>query len=87
MNFGIDGAEAARLIDRLTPREKDVARLMAFGVPQREVMVQLNIAVQTLDNHLIRVRKKLGVCSHGIARIWFAAEWHKDTIGSGAESV
>jgi DNA-binding CsgD family transcriptional regulator/tetratricopeptide (TPR) repeat protein len=45
----------------LTPRELDVARLAASGIPSRELADRLDISVRTVDNHLGAIYGKLGV--------------------------
>jgi DNA-binding CsgD family transcriptional regulator len=47
----------------LTPRELDVARLAALGLPSRELGDRLGISVRTVDNHLGSVYGKLGIGS------------------------
>jgi len=45
----------------LTPRELDVARLAARGLPSRQLADRLGISVRTVDNHLGSVYGKLGI--------------------------
>lgn len=47
----------------LTRREREVARLIAGGRSNREVAEQLVVSERTIDNHLYRVFRKLGVAS------------------------
>lgn len=51
----VDGVRA------LTPRELDVARLAAGRARSREIAERLGLSVRTVDNHLARVYRKLGV--------------------------
>lgn len=46
---------------QLTDRELIVARLAAARLRSREIAEQLNIAIRTVDNHLQRIYRKLGV--------------------------
>jgi DNA-binding CsgD family transcriptional regulator len=52
------GAAAAA---ELTPREREVALLAARGLSSREIAERLVVSVRTVDNHLQRAYRKLGV--------------------------
>ncbi|WP_394940377.1 response regulator transcription factor [Psychromicrobium sp. YIM B11713] len=47
----------------LTERETEVARLVATGLPNREVAHQLHLSVRTVEVHLSRIFAKLGLRS------------------------
>ncbi len=47
----------------LTPRELDIARIAAGRVRSREIAEQLSLSVRTVDNHLARAFRKLGISS------------------------
>lgn len=47
----------------LTARELEVARLAASGLTNREIAERLVVSERTVDNHLYRVFRKLGVAS------------------------
>ena len=49
--------------DELTARELEVARLVASGMTNREVAERLVVSDRTIDNHLYRIYRKLGVTS------------------------
>ncbi len=51
-----DGDAAA-----LTSRELEIARLAAARVRSREIAVRLGLSVRTVDNHIGRILRKLGV--------------------------
>ena len=48
---------------RLTPRERDVVRLVADGMRTQEIALQLNLTEHTVRNYLIRIFDKLGISS------------------------
>ena len=53
-----DGLDPASV---LTAREREVARLIAGGASNREVADRLVVSERTIDNHLYRIFRKLGV--------------------------
>ena len=54
-------------IDTLSPRELDVLRLLASGMPNKEIAARLNLAPRTAANHVAAVLAKLGVQSRAAA--------------------
>jgi two-component system response regulator DevR len=50
-------------LDRLTPREKDVLRLMAGGYPSRAIAAELGISYTTVRTHIRALGSKLAVHS------------------------
>jgi two-component system response regulator DevR len=50
-------------LDRLTPREKDVLRLMAEGYPSRAIAAELGISYTTVRTHIRGLGSKLAVHS------------------------
>lgn len=50
-------------IGRLTPRQREVARLIARGYTYKETAATLEISVKTLENHISRIFEKLGIAS------------------------
>ncbi|MDR2703547.1 MAG: LuxR family transcriptional regulator [Cellulomonadaceae bacterium] len=70
------GAEAANGLRSaadgadLTAREEEIARLAASGLPNQEIARRLLISVRTVENHLHRVFRKLGVENRaGMSRV------------------
>jgi DNA-binding CsgD family transcriptional regulator len=49
----------------LTPREREIALLAASGASSREIADRLVVSVRTVDNHLQRAYRKLGVSRRG----------------------
>ena len=50
-------------LDRLTPREKEVLRLMAEGLPSRQIAADMGISYTTVRTHIRSVGTKLAVHS------------------------
>jgi DNA-binding CsgD family transcriptional regulator len=50
--------------DHLSPRERDVLRLLAAGHTNREVADLLCISVRTAETHRASIRRKLGADTH-----------------------
>jgi len=55
--------EADSQLERLTPREKEVLRLMAEGTSSRDIADQLGISYTTVRTHIRSLGSKLGVHS------------------------
>jgi len=55
--------EAIRLLDALSPREREVARLVARGQPNKVVASSLGISEKTVHIHRQHVMEKTGVSS------------------------
>lgn len=55
--------EVEAQLERLTPREKEVLRLMAEGTPSREIASRLGISYTTVRTHIRSLGSKLGVHS------------------------
>lgn len=70
--FGITRARAQAAIESLTHRERDVALLMASGVPNTTIATRLKISPKTLDIHRANICKKMGVPPIGIPRVVLA---------------
>jgi DNA-binding NarL/FixJ family response regulator len=63
--FRQESSETARLasfdpeLDQLTPREREVLRLIARGYAYKEIAVELTISVKTVESHVSAVLRKL----------------------------
>jgi DNA-binding NarL/FixJ family response regulator len=51
----------AHAIDDLTPREREVLRLIALGHTNAEIASMLSVSVRTVENHRASVLRKLGL--------------------------
>lgn len=49
--------------DALTPRERQIASMLARGRHKPEIATELGIATKTVDTHVTRIMGKLGVNS------------------------
>ena len=57
------------LAPSLTPRQREVASLVAMGLSNREVAGQLYVSLRTVGNHLYQVYVKLDVADRkGLAQ-------------------
>lgn len=56
----------------LTPREQEVLRLLAKGLGNRDIAMQLKIAEKTVEKHTSEVLGKLRVASRTEAALWMA---------------
>ncbi len=59
-------------VEALTPRELEVLRLMAQGLPNRKIADQLLVNERTIKHHVSEILSKLGVDNRTQA-ITFAA--------------
>ncbi len=90
-----DHPRPAGTIERLTRREREVARLVARGVGNRQIGVELFIAENTVKNHVRAILEKLGVrtrseVAHVVTReeraVWNSREpqaWHNQAEPKG----
>ena len=58
-----DGAGRAALVEPLTPRELEVLRLIAEGLPNKTIAARLDISEHTVKFHVNTILGKLGVAS------------------------
>jgi two-component system response regulator FixJ len=69
--FGMKPQEACAKLELLSPREAEVAELMAMGLGNTQIANKLEISRKTLDIHRGKVKRKLQTTIQGIGRIWF----------------
>ena len=64
--------EARVSIEQITPREREVLRLLAEGLSNKEIAAKLHMSVDTERTHMMNILNKLGVHSR-IQALLFAA--------------
>jgi two-component system nitrate/nitrite response regulator NarL len=57
---------------RLTSREREILRLVASGLSNKEIAQALCVQIPTVKNHLQHVFRKLGISRREDARAWIA---------------
>lgn len=60
-------APRSRLVESLTPREREVLELIAQGASNKRIALRLDLSVHTVKRHVANVLGKLGVHSRGEA--------------------
>jgi len=74
----------------LSKREEDVVRLVAQGLMNREISVQLGLSEHTVRNYLFRVFDKLGVSTRVELVVYYlqerGVEPAESTKGNGSSS-
>ena len=64
----------------LTDRESEVLRLIALGYSNKEIGVQLDLSVKTIEAHKANAMRKLGIASRiDIVRYAILQNWMQDT--------
>ena len=76
--FGLDPEEAVRLVDSLSPREKQVAERIVMGMSSKEIMSDLGLSKQNLAQYRVKIMLKLRTTVHGFGRILFCAAFGAD---------
>ena len=65
------GAEQA--LGELTPRKREVARLVSRGLTNAEIAEQLVLSEGTVANHVQEILQRLGLRSRTQLAVWIAA--------------
>lgn len=60
--------------DRLTPRQRDIARLIARGCTNGEIAAQLVLEPGTVANHVAHILDRLGVANRAQVAAWAATQ-------------
>lgn len=69
----IRGDVSATTVDptvRLSRREREVALLIAQGLPNRQIAARLTIKERTVEDHVSRLLKKLKLASRAQVMLW-----------------
>jgi DNA-binding NarL/FixJ family response regulator len=61
MDYFVEATRGARELDRLSPREIEVALRVARGLTNREIAGELIVSFRTVDTHVANVMSKLCV--------------------------
>ena len=64
----------ARGIDLLSKREDQVVRLLAQGLTNKDISVELGLSQHTIRNYLFRIYDKLGVSTRVELVLYFLQE-------------
>ena len=65
---------------RITEREAEVARLIAWGYSNKEIAARLEISVKTVEAHKANAMRKLGISSRiDIVRYAILQGWMRDS--------
>jgi non-specific serine/threonine protein kinase len=62
-------------MSKLTPREQEVAILIAQGLTNRQISTNLRISERTAGNHVAKILKKLGLHSRAQIADWTREHW------------
>jgi len=65
-----DAVSADQSGEALTVTERDILRLVAYGLTNKEIASQLCLAEKTVKNHLIVIFEKVGVRNRTEAALW-----------------
>jgi DNA-binding NarL/FixJ family response regulator len=57
-------------LSRLTPREQEIAALVAQGLTNRQMSTELSISERTAANHVAKILSKLGLRSRAQIAAW-----------------
>jgi len=60
-------------LDQLTPREREVLRLIARGYAYKEIATELEISVKTVESHVSAVLRKLQLSNRHQLSTWASA--------------
>ena len=66
----VEIAEVDEELDRLSPRERDVMRLIARGYTYREAASELFLSVKTIETHVSNVLRKLQLSNRNELARW-----------------
>ncbi len=75
------GADRGLEAERLTAREREVARLIARGYSNRKIGDELVIAERTAETHARNIREKLGLATRPQVAAWAVQQGLLDRTG------
>jgi pimeloyl-ACP methyl ester carboxylesterase len=67
------GALRSRALPTLTPRQREVAALVADGMTNREIAARLTITERSAESHIERICARMGFRSRSQIAAWYAA--------------
>ena len=67
------GSEEDELLARLSPQERNILRLIADGLTNRQIAERLTITERSAESHVERIRLRLGFTSRAQVAAWFVA--------------
>ena len=70
----MSAASFGEQVDELSPREREVALLVARGLSNRQVGAELEISVSTVERHVANILLKLGYRSRAQLSLWAAGQ-------------
>jgi DNA-binding NarL/FixJ family response regulator len=82
---GLGSRSATAWPAKLTDREVDVLRVLAVGLPNKHIALELHVSEATVKTHIVNIYGKIGVNTRAGATL-FALE-HDLLDGSGRVSV
>jgi len=62
-------SEEDELLARLSPQERNILRLIADGLTNRQIAEQVHLAEKTVKNYVSNLLAKLGMCRRGQAEL------------------
>jgi two-component system response regulator DevR len=72
------GPEEDELIARLTPQEREVLRLLADGLTNRQIAERLYLAEKTIKNYVTSILSKMGMARRTEAAVYAARHMQDD---------
>ena len=77
---------SAKGIPLLTPREDQIAHMVAEGLPNHEISSKLVVSLHTVKNHLYRIYRKLGI-SNRVELVLYALRSGDGSRGSSITTL
>ncbi|HEV7663608.1 MAG TPA: LuxR C-terminal-related transcriptional regulator, partial [Chloroflexota bacterium] len=74
-------------LDLITPRQKEIASLVADGLTNAEIAARLVVAQGTVANHVAEILQRLGFRSRTQIAIWAAIRLHGSVPTPGTETT